>query len=128
MCIRDSPEYAQPYYQQIMLLDPQNVQVMRQMAAIHRMAQQWQKVGETLTRALGIAVANDDRKAIMCDLGELLDKHMNDTEKGITFYKQALEVDPLYRPALEALEKIYEERGSHVELVAVLSAKVKSLT
>ena len=46
------PDYAQPYYMQIMQLDPNNVQVMRQMAAIHRIGGQWQKVGETLTRAL----------------------------------------------------------------------------
>src|SRR6188768_4525995 len=37
-------EYAQPYYAQIMALDPNNVQVMRQMAAIHRMGGNWQKV------------------------------------------------------------------------------------
>src|SRR6201999_2621546 len=69
------PEYAQPYYQQIMALDPNNVQVLRQMAAIHRMGGQWQRVGETLQRALDVAVANDDRKMILVDLGELLEKN-----------------------------------------------------
>ncbi|HEY3235768.1 MAG TPA: tetratricopeptide repeat protein, partial [Polyangiaceae bacterium] len=121
------PEYAQPYYQQIMVLDPSNVQVLRQMAAIHRIGAQWQKVGETLTRALEVAVANEDRKAIQCDLGELLLKHMNQEEQGITFYKRSLEIDPYYLPALEALEAVYEERQSHAELAEVLSAKVRSL-
>ncbi|HEY2732361.1 MAG TPA: tetratricopeptide repeat protein, partial [Polyangiales bacterium] len=69
-------EYAQPYYQQVIALDPNNVQVLRQIAAIHRKGAQWQKVGETLTRALDVAVANDDRKAILVDLGELLFKNM----------------------------------------------------
>ena len=121
------PEYAQPYYQQIMALDPNNVQVLRQMANIHRMGAQWQKMGETLTRALDVAVANEDRKAILCDLGDLLEKNMGQLEQGISFYKRALEVDPLCLPALDALERIYDERGDHAELVEILTSKVKAL-
>ncbi len=121
------PEYAQPYYAQIMQMDPNNVQVLRQMAAIHRMGAQWQKMGETLTRALDVAVANEDRKAILVDLGELLDKHMSQTDQGITFYKRALEVDALFLPALEALERIYDERQNHAELVEILGSKVQAL-
>ena len=121
------PEYAQPYYQQIMALDPNNVQVLRQMAAIHRLGAQWQRVGETLQRALDVAVANDDRKMILVDLGELLDKNMGQTEEGIGYYKRALDIDPNYVPALSALERIYDERGNHPDLVRVLTAKVQGL-
>jgi tetratricopeptide (TPR) repeat protein len=122
------PEYAQPYYAQIMQLDPNNVQVLRQMAAIHRMGAQWQKMGETLTRALDVAVANEDRKAILVDLGELLEKHMSQPDQGISFYKRSLEVDPLYLPALEALEGIYDERQNYAELADILTSKVQALT
>ncbi len=121
------PEYAQPYYQQIMQLDPNNVQVLRQMAAIHRLGAQWQKVGETLTHALNVAVANEDRKAILVDLGELLERHMGQVDLGISHYKRALEIDPLHLPALEALERIYEERGEHAQLAETLLSKVKGL-
>jgi tetratricopeptide (TPR) repeat protein len=122
------PEYAQPYYAQVMQLDPNNVQVLRQMAAIYRLGAQWQKMGETLTRALDVAVANEDKKVILCDLGDLLEKHMNQSDQGITFYKRALDVDPLFLPALEALERIYDQRGSHPELVSILLSKVQALT
>jgi tetratricopeptide (TPR) repeat protein len=121
------PEYAQPYYQQIMQLDPNNVQVLRQMAAIHRQQGQWQKVGETLTRAYDVAVANEDRKVVLVELGELLEKNMGQSDQGISYYKRALEVDPLYLPGLSALERIYEERAQHADLVQILSSKVKAL-
>ncbi|MEZ4226752.1 MAG: tetratricopeptide repeat protein [Polyangiaceae bacterium] len=121
------PEYAQPYYAQIMQLDPNNVQVLRQMAAIHRLSGQWQKMGETLTRALDVAVANEDRKDIYVDLGELLEKHMNMLDSGINHYKQALGIDPLHLPALEALERIYDQQSNHAELVEILGSKVKAL-
>jgi tetratricopeptide (TPR) repeat protein len=121
------PEYAQPYYQQIVALDPNNVQVMRQMAAISRLAGKWQQVGETLTRAFDVAVANEDRKAILVDLGELLERNMGQVDQGTAYYKRALEVDPHYLPALEALERIHDDRGEHAELVDILSRKVRAL-
>ena len=73
----------------------------------------WQKLGETLTRALDVAVADDDRKEILTELGELLDRQMNQTDQGLAYYQRALEVDPHYLPALEALERIYDERGEN---------------
>ncbi|MBK7581413.1 MAG: hypothetical protein IPI67_14520 [Myxococcales bacterium] len=122
------PEYAQPYYAQVMQLDPNNVQVLRQMASIYRLGAQWQKMGETLTRALDVAVANDDKKVILCDLGDLLEKHMSQADQGITFYRRALDVDPLFLPALESLERIYDQRGNHADLVQILTSKVQALT
>jgi tetratricopeptide (TPR) repeat protein len=122
------PEYAQPYYQQIVALDPNNVQVLRQMAAIHRQSAQWQRVGETLQRALDVAVANEDRKMILVDLGELVDRNMGQLEQGIAYYKRALEIDSLFLPALTALERIYDERQSHQDLVGILASKVQALT
>jgi tetratricopeptide (TPR) repeat protein len=120
-------EYAQPYYAQIVALDPNNVQVLRQMAAIHRKGAAWQKVGETLQRALDVAGANDDRKAILFDLGDLLHKHMNQPDQGLAYYRRALEVDPHYLPPLGALEQIYEESKNYPELVKVLGSKVLGL-
>ena len=58
-----------------------------------------------------IAVANDDRRAILFDLGELLERQMNQSDQGMAYYKRALEVEALFLPALEALERIYAERG-----------------
>jgi tetratricopeptide (TPR) repeat protein len=122
------PEYAQPYYAQVMQLDPNNVKVVRQMASIYRIGANWQKMGETLTRALDIAVSNEDRRAILYDLGELLEKQMGQADQGMSFYKRSLEVDPLYLPALEALERMHGERGQTQELIQILSSKVKALT
>src|SRR5690606_12783183 len=122
------PEYAQQYYQQISLLDPNNVQVRRQIASIHRLTGQWQKVWETLTRALDVAVANEDRKAVLVELGELLWKNMGQVDQAISHYKRALEIDPLHLAALSALEKIYEERKENGELVQILNNKIRALT
>ncbi|HEX9297066.1 MAG TPA: tetratricopeptide repeat protein [Polyangiaceae bacterium] len=121
------PEYAQPYYAQIVQLDPNNVSVLRQMGSLYRKNSQWQQFGQTLTRALDVATTDLDRKEILTDLGELLERQMGEIDNGLTHYTRALEIDPLHLPALEALERIYTQRTMNRELVDVLGRKVKAL-
>jgi len=121
------PEYAQPYYAQIIQLDPLNVGAMRQLASLYKKAGNWQQMGATLTRALDVATNDIDRKEVLNDLGELLDAQMSQTEQAITYFQRALEVDQHFLPALENLERIYAARGQNRELVDVLQRKVPAL-
>jgi tetratricopeptide (TPR) repeat protein len=122
------PEYAQPYYAQIVQLDPNNVGALRQMGSLYRRNANWQQLGATLTRALDVAVADVDRKEILTELGELLDEHMNQQDQAITYFTRALEVDSHYLPAIENLERIYAARGRNHDLVEVLHRKVGALS
>jgi tetratricopeptide (TPR) repeat protein len=121
------PDYAQPYYAQIIQLDPQNVGAMRQLASLYKKAGNWQQMGATLTRALDVATNDVDRKEILNDLGELLDAQMNQTEQAITYFQRALEVDSHFVQPLENLERIFAARGQNRELVDVLQRKVPAL-
>ncbi len=121
------PEYAQPYYAQIIQLDPLNVGAMRQLASLYKKAGNWQQMGATLTRALEVATNDLDRKETLNDLGELLDSQMRETDKAISHFQRALEVDPHFLPALGNLERIYAARGQNRELVDILQRKVPAL-
>jgi tetratricopeptide (TPR) repeat protein len=121
------PEYAQPYYAQIIQLDPHNVGAMRQLGSLYKKAANWQQMGATLTRALEVATNDVDRKETLNDLGELLDSHMQQTDSAITHFQRALEVDPHFLPALENLERIYAARNQNRELVDILQRKVSAL-
>ena len=81
---------------------------------LYRKNGNWQKLGATLTRALDVAVADDDRKEILTELGELLDSQMSQTDQARRrYYKRALEVDRCSSRRLEALERIYAARGEN---------------
>jgi tetratricopeptide (TPR) repeat protein len=121
------PEYAQPYYAQIIQLDPQNVGATRQLASLYKKAGNWQQMGATLTRALDVASNDLDRKEILTDLGEVLDIHMQQTEQAVTYFQRALEVDPQFLQALENLERIYASRAQNRDLADVLQRKVLAL-
>ncbi|MFO0614054.1 MAG: tetratricopeptide repeat protein [Polyangiaceae bacterium] len=120
--------YAQPYYQQILAIDPHNVAVLRQVANVFKKQNRFQEQGQTLTQALDHATTDIDRKEIFTEMAEVLEKRMNEVDQGVTYYKRALQVDPYYLPALESLEKIYSDRNQPNELVEVLNAKAKGQT
>jgi tetratricopeptide (TPR) repeat protein len=120
-------DYAQPYFAQVVQLDPNNVAVLRQMASLYRKNQQWQLLGQTLTRALDVAVMDTDRKEILTDLGDVLFNQLKETDQALSFYRRALEVDPHHVPAIEALEKIYTDREQTADLAHVLNQKVPGL-
>ena len=122
------PEYAQPYYAQIIQLDPLNVGAMRQLASLYKKSGNFQQMGATLTRALDVATTDLDRKEILNDLGELLESQMQQTEQAISYFQRALEVDSHFLPALENLERIYTARGQNRELVDILQRKVPALS
>jgi tetratricopeptide (TPR) repeat protein len=122
------PEYAQPYYAQIVQLEPNNVGAFRQMGQLYRKSANWQQLGATLTRALDVAITDLDRKEILTELGELLDGQMGQTEQALTYFQRALEVDPLFIPALENLERIYTSKGQNRELADILLRKVPALS
>ncbi len=121
------PDYAQPYYAQIIQLDPLNVSAMRQLASLYKKATNWQQMGATLTRALEVATNDLDRKEVLNDLGELLEAQMQQTDQAIAHFQRALEVDPQFLPALENLERIFTERTQNRELIDILQRKVPAL-
>ncbi|MCH2108989.1 MAG: tetratricopeptide repeat protein [Polyangiaceae bacterium] len=120
-------DYAEQYYRQVLELDPRNTRVMRQMAAISRIGGDYKNAGLQLQEALKVAVANEQRVAINTDIADLLYRQMGEAEQAIVYYRRALDMNPGYLPALDSLERIYEERGQIQELVDILSRKTDSL-
>ena len=122
----DRQDYAQPYYQKVLTLDPNNVAVLRQMANFYKKNARWREQGQMLEKALAVASRESDRAAILTDLGEVLEQNV-DPAQGLASFKRALDADPYYVPALENLERIYNDKQLTPELVEVLAAKAKGV-
>jgi len=120
------PEWAMPYFQQVQKLDPHNVRVIRQVASLYKKAGNYDQYGSTLTNALEIATNEKDRKEICVELGELLERQKGQPDQAIVYYKRALDVDPTYQPAIDALEAIYTQRGMTRDIIEMLERKVRS--
>jgi tetratricopeptide (TPR) repeat protein len=121
------PEYAIPYYQQILALDPANVPAMRQMADLYRSTQQWQTLKQVLGRLVDITSDPSDKAGVFVQMGDLAASHLNTPEQSRSYYQQALDTDPAHIGALEALERVYRESGEWAALLDVLRRKADAL-
>ncbi len=119
----ERPDYAIPYYQQILQLDPGHVAAMGQMADLYRQTGQWDTVFQVLSRMLEVATNDEEKMDVYVQLGELCEKQLNRPEQATAYYRQALDLDGAHLGALVALERIYRERGEWDELLEVLKRK-----
>jgi tetratricopeptide (TPR) repeat protein len=119
----ERPDYAIPYLQQILQLDPLHVGAMGQMADLYRQTGQWDTVYQVLSRMLEVANNDDDKMDVYVQLGELCEKQLGRPEQATAYYSQALDLDGAHLGALQALERIYRERGQWNELIEVLKRK-----
>ena len=119
----ERPDYAIPYYQQVLQLDPQHHAAMSQMADLYRQTGQWDTVYQVLARMLEVATRDEDKMDVYVQLGELCEKQLDRPEQATTYYSQALDLHGDHLPSLVALERIYRERGEWEKLVEVLRRK-----
>lgn len=121
------PEYAIPYYQQILAIDPQNVRAMRQMAELYRITHQWQTMAQILTRIVEMTDDPEEKAEIYVSLGDLCENHLGATKKGIEHYQTAHQYHPHNLAALQALERVYREQEKWRELLGILRHRSDAL-
>ncbi len=122
------PEYAIPYYQQILALDPANLPAMRQMADLYRQTQQWPTLAQVLTRLVEMTSDATEKMAVYVQMGELAENQLGVPDQAMDYYQKALEFDSAHLGALAALERIFSARQQWAELLQVLNRKLAALT
>jgi tetratricopeptide (TPR) repeat protein len=121
------PEYAIPYLQQVLSVDPVNRPAMRQMAELYRQTQQWQIYAQVLGKLVEMTEDPIERADAFVGIGELQEEQFKLPDQAIKHYRDALEAVPEHLGAIRALERIYRVREQWAELVDVLRRKVDAV-
>ncbi|MCA9607671.1 MAG: tetratricopeptide repeat protein, partial [Myxococcales bacterium] len=121
------PEYAVPYYNQILALDPTNYRAMNSQANLHRHLGQWQQLAQMLGRMSEIVQAPHERASVFVDMGELCETHLGMPEQAPTYFRQALDADKSHLGAIGNLERLFTQAENWNELLKILRLKVAAL-
>ena len=122
------PEYAGPYYQQILSLDPTNYHAMQSQADLHRHLAQWQQLAQMLGRMSEIVKGASERAEVFNQMGELCEEQLHQPELSPGYYRQAIESDPKHLGALKNLERLYQRAESWDQLLNTLRMKVDAVS
>lgn len=122
------PEYAGPYYQQILAIDPTNYAAMQSQADLHRHLGQWQLLAQTLGRMAEVVRGGKERAAVFAQMGELCEEHLGMPEQAPSYFRQAIDADPTNLTAIRNLERIHRAASDWESLLEILKLKVAALT
>lgn len=120
------PDYAIPYYQQVLTMDPSRVAAMRQMAEMYRSLKQWEPLTEVLVRVVEMSEDARHKADTLVEIGELCLNELNLPEKASGYYQKALQQDSNNVSALQALERIHEALEDWDSLMDVLQRRANT--
>ena len=105
---------------------PDDVMVLEELARLYELAQRHEPLVRALERLIDRAQTPADKVGRMHRIGQLLEEKLSDDVGAIEWNARALECDPTYLPALQALGKLYTRRGEWERLVAMHTAEVET--
>ncbi len=118
------PEWAIPIYQQILAAEPGNLQALHDLATLYRRQGQWQNIPKILQRCVDASRTDEDRRRFHIELGEVLEKNLNQPDQAVDHYNAALASNPRDRAALGALARVFDARGDARSLVEVQRRRI----
>ena len=111
-------------WQKLIDLDPKRLAAHEGFGAALRADEQWTALAGALRARLEIA---SDKPAVLLELAEVLDTHLDDTEAAIAAYDGVLAADPKHRGALDAIARLHDRAGRLPPAIAALQ-KLLELT
>ncbi len=122
------PEGAMPYLERVLAVDPTNTRAFNRLKQILTSSERWGELEELYDRAAKGTTDERDRIELLNEVALIAEEIIGDAAKAISYYERILSLDPLYVPALDALEKLYEREERWKDLAALLERRLGSAT
>jgi tetratricopeptide (TPR) repeat protein len=97
--------------EKIVAIDERNYHAFRELSRLYRQDQKWDSLIDTYRNHIMAASDPATRIDLYCAMGEVYDRHLNDADRAVEAYKDALTFDPDESRALDALGRLYERIG-----------------
>ncbi|MCC6875276.1 MAG: tetratricopeptide repeat protein, partial [Sandaracinaceae bacterium] len=107
-------------YRKAIELDPGLAAAERALEALLERTGAWKDLADLMDRRLA-ALDGRERAREATELGLLCEEKLANPERALAAYERALEAQPLYRPALDARERLLSAKGLMPELVEQLT-------
>ncbi len=121
----DDAELAADGYQELLAIEPNDVDAIRALCGVRRAQSRWNEVVGLLERQLDASVA-DDGAAVAHELGEVYRDRLDDPRAAIRAFERAYELDPSNASTMDALETLYRDHDRIEALRTLLERRADS--
>ncbi|MGB9735528.1 MAG: tetratricopeptide repeat protein [bacterium] len=94
------------YYLEILKLEPDNISALKGLAEIYKAGEQWDKLVEVYEKLFSLSEDDDERITYITGVADIYYYKLNDTNKAVEFYLDALELNPYDQNAIDRLKEI----------------------
>ncbi|MBC7170803.1 MAG: tetratricopeptide repeat protein, partial [Polyangiaceae bacterium] len=121
-------ERAVERFRQVLDHDPRYVPALSSLGRLYYTAGRFDDLLAIYERELELLNGKPAAAPLLHKMGELCRERIGADEKAIYYYRQALQVDPTFGPAIRSLTRKLAERGDFAELAEVLELELAGLT
>ncbi len=119
------PDDAQRYFRRIIDLQPTNAEAMAALEDIYSATRRWDDLSEVYRKRLEVTDDIDARLTTLRGLAKLQEDQLGDLESAAQCYRTILTLSENDANSLDALTRIYRNRGLWADLAAVLERKLE---
>ena len=113
-------------YQEVLNLDPVNLQAMRGLARVYEKQERWQELLEILERQYGELTTERERIEVLAQLATLWENEFRKPETAVQRLEELLDIDPLHTDALLRLERLYRQLQRWDDLIRTFERHVSA--
>ncbi|MGI5864139.1 MAG: tetratricopeptide repeat protein, partial [Myxococcales bacterium] len=110
-------------YRSILELDPENLDALRGLHRLYRLAERWEDLAETCRRLAKVVFDDQERVLLLREAGTLFEGVLDRKEEAAACLRALSELDPLDRDAAIALERLYEQLERPQDLAFALELR-----
>lgn len=97
---------------------PGDTMIVEELARLYELSRRWDKLVRSLEQLAELAPGGS-RMGLYHRIGQIEEERLESEDAAIEWYRRALDGDPAYVPALQALGKLYARRGQWTALIAM---------
>jgi tetratricopeptide (TPR) repeat protein len=122
----DDPDAAGELLERILVREPRYVPALSRLAGIYEAAEDWERCGEILQRALALGPTGRDAADLHYRLGEVARRQSQDIDAAVGYFGEALQYDHTHPQAIAAVEEIARDREDWAVVADMLARREAS--
>lgn len=111
--------------QRALALTPGNHMVLAEMAHIHENLMRWQELADVYQQQVQVITDRQELVSLYFKLGNLWEEKLFNEDRAIENYRQVVDLNPNYLPALQALGKLFYRKGQWEDLVQMYEIEIR---
>ena len=98
---------------------PADPMILGELARVYELGKRWAKLAQVLETIAASTPSTSERVALMHRVAQIAEERLGDAERATDWHRRALDTDPSYVPALQALGKLYTRSEHWTALIAM---------